>query len=356
MGVFRNCSNSVTKCHSSSAEAHKSYRLSANSITGDVQTSSGIKISTKCVQQELHSKSFQLHDRIITSTRWIGVSMLPPALEQWDHVLWSDKSHFSIWQFHGWVCIWQMLGEHYLHDCCVNCNVWHRWDNAMGLFSGAGRKRSLVQEDLTGRALISPLRWIRMETSVSVLTNALLDEGQKFPQAHSKSLPVDFEWDVIKAPVGLMSPCVWKKHTKVSEYVSCKSEVKLKAMHSIIKEKHKKHRVVKFKSKCYILKLQINLCSSHLQRCHQHPNTQTHKRLSGPPGVWPTLYLTCAFNTDNSMWYLLLVGGQKALRRQQRKRIRKKEVVKSGQLSGLRVICSTACNWFCVIVVMSDRY
>lgn len=85
-------------------------------------------------------------------------------------------------------------------------------------------------------------------------------------------------------------------------------------------------------------------------------NTQTHKRLSGPPGVWPTLYLTCAFNTDNSMWYLLLVGGQKALRWQQRKRIRKKEVVKSGQLSGLRVICSTACNWFCVIVVMSDRY
>lgn len=77
VGVFRDCSNSVTKCHSSSAEARKSYRLSANSITGDVQTSSGIKISTKCVQQELHSKSFQLHDRIITSTRWIGVSMLP---------------------------------------------------------------------------------------------------------------------------------------------------------------------------------------------------------------------------------------------------------------------------------------
>lgn len=280
VGVFRDCSNSVTKCHSSSAEARKSYRLSANSITGDVQTSSGIKISTKCVQQELHSKSFQLHDRIITSTRWIGVSMLPPALEQWDHVLWSDKSHFSIWQFHGWVCVWQMLGEHYLHDCCVNCNVWHRWDNAMGLFSGAGRKRSLVQEDLTGRALISPLRWIRMETSVSVLTNALLDEGQKFPQAHSKILPVDFEWDVIKAPVGLMSPCVWRKHTKVSEYVSCKSEVKLKATHSIIKEKHKKHRAVKFKSKCYILKLQIDLCSSHLQRYHQHPNTQETIRTS----------------------------------------------------------------------------
>jgi len=82
-------------------------QLSPESISTDLQTSCGLQISSRTVSRELHGMGF--HGRAAASKLYITNCNAKRrmqwckarrhwTLEQWRHVLWSDDSHFSIWQ------------------------------------------------------------------------------------------------------------------------------------------------------------------------------------------------------------------------------------------------------------------
>ncbi|CAI9577935.1 unnamed protein product [Staurois parvus] len=88
-------------------------QLSAESIAKDLQTLCGLQIITT-VCRELHGMGF--HGRAAASKpyitkcnakRWMQWCKAHHhwTLDQWTHVLWSDKSCFSVWQSNGHVWV-----------------------------------------------------------------------------------------------------------------------------------------------------------------------------------------------------------------------------------------------------------
>ena len=61
------------------------------------------------------------------------------TLEQWRRILWTDESHFSIWESDGWVWVWRLPGLRYLSDCIVqSVKFGGEGITLWGCFSGAG--------------------------------------------------------------------------------------------------------------------------------------------------------------------------------------------------------------------------
>lgn len=52
------------------------------------------------------------------SVRYNSVKHTATGLSSGD-ILWSDKSHFSVWQSNGQVWVWRQLEEQYFSDCIV---------------------------------------------------------------------------------------------------------------------------------------------------------------------------------------------------------------------------------------------
>ena len=103
-------------------------QLSGESIATVLQTSFCLQISSRTVRRELHGMGF--HGRAAASKPYISKCNAKRwmqwckachhwTLEQWRHVIWSDESHFSIWQSDGRVWVWWLLGKWFWSDCDV---------------------------------------------------------------------------------------------------------------------------------------------------------------------------------------------------------------------------------------------
>ncbi|CAI9558462.1 unnamed protein product, partial [Staurois parvus] len=100
----------------------RSRQLSAESPAKDLQTWCGLQMSPTTVRRELHGMGF--HGRAAASKPSItkcnakrGMQWCKACrhwtLEQWRRVLWSDQSHFTVWQSNGCVWVWQLTVEQY---------------------------------------------------------------------------------------------------------------------------------------------------------------------------------------------------------------------------------------------------
>ena len=101
-------------------------------------------ISSRTVRRELHGMGF--HGWTAASKPYISKCNAKHrmqwckahrhwTLEQWRRILWSDESHFSIWQSDGQVWVLAVATRTvlvWLH--CAKCKVWWRGDYGVGLF------------------------------------------------------------------------------------------------------------------------------------------------------------------------------------------------------------------------------
>lgn len=81
----------------------KSCLSSIATLNAEFQTASGSNISARTVRWELHEVGFHgraaVHPRSLCTMLSIGWSGVTHTItELWSSLLWSDKSHFSIWQ------------------------------------------------------------------------------------------------------------------------------------------------------------------------------------------------------------------------------------------------------------------
>ena len=108
-------------------EAWKNRLLSVVTLTTEFQTPSRSNVSTNTVRRELHEMGF--HGRAAAHKPKITMRNAKRrlewckahhhwTLEQWKHVLWSDESHFTIWQSDRGNWVWWMSEEHR-----ANCNI-----------------------------------------------------------------------------------------------------------------------------------------------------------------------------------------------------------------------------------------
>ncbi len=71
----------------------------ANSIAEELQTNIGINISTKTVKREFHGQAAACKPHIQYNAKrrleWCK-ARCHWTLEQWKHILWSDKSHLFL--------------------------------------------------------------------------------------------------------------------------------------------------------------------------------------------------------------------------------------------------------------------
>ena len=75
----------------------ESRQRSADSIAEGFRASTGINVSTKTVQ----GNGMGFRSRAAACKPHITKSNAKRPMEQWKRVLWSDESHFSVWQSDG---------------------------------------------------------------------------------------------------------------------------------------------------------------------------------------------------------------------------------------------------------------
>ncbi|GBO31700.1 Transposable element Tcb1 transposase [Araneus ventricosus] len=106
----------------------KNCMESAKKMRDKFQEASGSTVSTKTIRREIQTLGF--HGRAAAFTPHISVNNIKHrlqwckahqnwSLEQWQKVLWSDESRFTIWKSDGRVWVWRMPGERHLPECIV---------------------------------------------------------------------------------------------------------------------------------------------------------------------------------------------------------------------------------------------